>query len=1343
MGTELRAYRVKASNAARRTSTDTGMFPGEPKGDRTGMPDNKTLCLNMIVKNEIVNLERCLGSVAPYIACYVIGDTGSTDGTQEFIRSFFAARNIPGELHSFPFINFAQARNKALNHARESKMRFDYLLFTDADMEFTVQSPTFSQGLTSAAYNLLQRSGVTYWNTRLLRRNVPASYKGVTHEYLDLRTINPVKLDGVSFIDYATGSNRVDKYERDIRLLTNAIAAERDSVMISRYTFYLANSLRDSGQKEAAIDAYLKRARLGGWNQEVFISLLNVAELKQALGQSNDEVISAYTKAIAACPTRAEALHAAARFCREKGLYDRGYQFAARGLKIAYPNDGLFVRDWVYEYGLLDELAINAYWTERYAECGNACDQILTERKLPTEMGERVRKNKQFAIDRLQEISARPKQRVAERGQDKVDNGIQIPADADEFIRLLYAARRLEQSGAAVEAVLAAYEAAIAAGPKRGEALHGAARYCRRLGRNQEGMAFARRGLELTRPVSAPHVEDWIYEYGLIEELSITANYAIDRTEKELGFSACDYLALTRSVPEPSRSQAFTNLRAYAESLGNFAPSFQAARINFVPPAGYLATNPSVTIMNSQILVCQRTVNYETDEFAMEYRTPSGDPIRTRNFLLHLGANLETLSSHEIEPPLDALPPIYKGVEGLEDMRIFPWRGDLWCVANCRELTPEGWCEQILARIDRSATGSVRLAECNVMQPEGERRHQKNWMPKVVEEQLSFVYSCDTTRLVDTQGRTLQEYSSPIWAPFWRGGSQLIPFSHGHLALIHEVLYFPAERRRYYLHRFVWFSAEGLLIGITKPFYFKRMGVEFAAGLAWHNDGQRLLISFGVSDRESWIATVSAEDIQAMLVDATNLPDGRIAAPKEEKGTHYWGAFLLPTQAAAPVTAIGQGDCDFVEPTPLTQHARASSRGVCRFKILTCWNTRLFFDAEMGAIRHAAEPDSEYEIFAEVKNGIARLILLSNGEVIYIYISEYSSIASSHKRPKSEYLTCLALDSGAFGFVVGRLFLSADRDGMVRADRPHCRQWEEFRLTDPVSIDDQFDMTASMSREKISGYVISFNRANVLAACLKSIRFVDELIVFDMGSSDGSREIAEKYADKVVDIAWSPVSEPVREFAVAQCSHEIIVFLDDDEILSVDAQRLIWAESVWPAADVYCLPFRSYYLGQFSKRRKDWPEFKDRVFRRNKLTFTSRVHVVSMRASDNVFVIPENALACVHHLSLESVDQWLDKTKRYTSALDRDSWFPISSLPSRSFIQRQIEYWLPDNEIFDDEYAAAYAMLRLVYDFTDMLKRWEKSKGGSIAELLAEIESEASISGAKLQARIIQDTHDG
>ena len=49
----------------------------------------KTLCLNMIVKNESKIIRRLLESVAPYIDCYCICDTGSTDNTIEIIQTFF------------------------------------------------------------------------------------------------------------------------------------------------------------------------------------------------------------------------------------------------------------------------------------------------------------------------------------------------------------------------------------------------------------------------------------------------------------------------------------------------------------------------------------------------------------------------------------------------------------------------------------------------------------------------------------------------------------------------------------------------------------------------------------------------------------------------------------------------------------------------------------------------------------------------------------------------------------------------------------------------------------------------------------------------------------------------------------------------------------------------------------------------------------------------------------------------------------------------------------------------------------------------------------------------------
>jgi len=149
------------------------------------------------------------------------------------------------------------------------------------------------------------------------------------------------------------------------------------------------------------------RSRFAQWLQgyseaDDFIKLFHAAREKEALEHPPDVVIAAYIDATAACPTRAEALHGASRFCRLKGMHEQGYAFARQGLALNYPKDAPLVEDWIYAYGLLDEFAIHAYWTERYHECLDACQRLIREQRMPThEYYDRVKKNAEFAARKL------------------------------------------------------------------------------------------------------------------------------------------------------------------------------------------------------------------------------------------------------------------------------------------------------------------------------------------------------------------------------------------------------------------------------------------------------------------------------------------------------------------------------------------------------------------------------------------------------------------------------------------------------------------------------------------------------------------------------------------------------------------------------------------------------------------------------------------------------------------------------------------------------------------------------------------------------------------------------
>ena len=140
---------------------------------------------------------------------------------------------------------------------------------------------------------------------------------------------------------------------------------------------------------------------MGYWDQEIFCSLYYVAKFKEELGHPEAEVIQAYLAAYEACPNRAESLHGSMRLCRLQHKYQQGYIIGKHAIGIAAPLGGLFVEPWVYDYGLLDEFSIVAYWAGHYRESFDACLKLLRSGKIPAEYQSRIRENAEFAMQKL------------------------------------------------------------------------------------------------------------------------------------------------------------------------------------------------------------------------------------------------------------------------------------------------------------------------------------------------------------------------------------------------------------------------------------------------------------------------------------------------------------------------------------------------------------------------------------------------------------------------------------------------------------------------------------------------------------------------------------------------------------------------------------------------------------------------------------------------------------------------------------------------------------------------------------------------------------------------------
>lgn len=382
--------------------------PSVPMSAPKMLPKEQTisLCLVMIVKDEEDTMERCLRAVAPYIKYWVIVDTGSTDKTVEVTRKTMESLGIEGELHERPWVNFEVNRTESLNLA---KNKCDYRWVIDADDTFYPEiagvNPFAGLDDSPDCYQLLYKlNSLQYNRAQIVKSSQNWVYKGVLHEYLfrdeeNVETVqfpvpNSYVVADISPLKRA--SSLEEKYAKDAIILEKALETDPTN---TRYVFYLAQSYRDSDQLLKSIDAYERRIAMGEWEEEIYYSMYMIAKMKERLGHSLADVTAAFSRAWEYRPSRLEAVFHTMRKLREAGRHLIAFAYGDVAIKTSGTSDILFIEPEIWQWRLLDEYSLAAYFIgnpDIALEKTNAIVNAPFFKSLSKDEQDRINKNMDF-----------------------------------------------------------------------------------------------------------------------------------------------------------------------------------------------------------------------------------------------------------------------------------------------------------------------------------------------------------------------------------------------------------------------------------------------------------------------------------------------------------------------------------------------------------------------------------------------------------------------------------------------------------------------------------------------------------------------------------------------------------------------------------------------------------------------------------------------------------------------------------------------------------------------------------------------------------------------------------
>lgn len=249
----------------------------------------------------------------------------------------------------------------------------------------------------------------------------------------------------------------------------------------------------------------------------------------------------------------------------------------------------------------------------------------------------------------------------------------------------------------------------------------------------------------------------------------------------------------------------------------------------------------------------------------------------------------------------------------------------------------------------------------------------------------------------------------------------------------------------------------------------------------------------------------------------------------------------------------------------------------------------------------------------------------------------------------------------------------------------------------------------------ISVVIVCFNEVEKLDRCLKSISgFADEIVVVDLGSVDGSLKVCQKYNANIYEHKLEPFVEKIRNFAISKTKGEWVLILDPDEVvtegLKVELKKIIESPKDITAVNI---PRKNIFFDKWIKHTNWWPDRHIRFFKKDKVTWSKKIHSYPKVAGRILNLDAKENLA-IEHYGYKTIPEFISRQNRYSDIEaeqrfqkgDRFSYTQFIWKPSREFLVRYIKHV----GFLDGLHGFVLTLLMMFYQLIVMVKIWEREK---------------------------------